>query len=127
MPHEKKYSGTDRKSQSHSHCLKLLLKTIGSLSRAGMEAGNNGDFDKAFSHLEDALSLSRDLNKSCLEAKLLNNTGVLHTMNGAWDKALLAYERSMQIVSEQYGTRNVLYRTLQKNIRYLLEPNDTVL
>lgn len=124
MPHEKKHPATGSKQKIPPHCLRPLLKTIGNLSRTGMEAGNNGDFDKAFSHLEDALSLSRDLNKTCLEAKLLNNTGVLHTMNGAWDRALLAYERSMQIVSDRYGTRNVLYRTLQKNIRYLLEPDD---
>jgi tetratricopeptide (TPR) repeat protein len=126
MPHEKKHPATGSKSKMPPHCLRSLLKTIGNLSRTGMEAGNNGDFDKAFSNLEDALFLSRDLNKTCLEAKLLNNTGVLHTMNGAWDMALLAYERSMQIVSDRYGTRNVLYRTLQKNISYLLEPHDTV-
>jgi tetratricopeptide (TPR) repeat protein len=125
MPHEKKHTATDSKPKMSPRCLRSLLKTIGNLSRTGMEAGNNGDFVKAFSNLEDALSLSRDLNKTCLEAKLLNNTGVLHTMNGAWDMALLAYERSMQMVSDRYGTRNVLYKTLQKNICYLLEPHDT--
>lgn len=92
---------------------------IGNLSRTGMKAGNTGDFGMAFLNIEDALSLSRDLNKKCLEAKLLNNLGILHTMNGTWDKAMVAYDESLNIVSDHYGTRNFLYKTLQKNIGYL--------
>ncbi len=99
--------------------LRSLLKLIGNLSRTGMYAGNNGDFDKAFLCLEDALALSRDLDKKCLEAKLLNNLGNLHTMNGSIDKAMAAYDESMHIVCDHYGTGNFLYKTLQKNIAYL--------
>ncbi|WDP93401.1 MAG: tetratricopeptide repeat protein [Desulfobacter sp.] len=84
-----------------------------------MKAGNNGDFNKAFLNLEDALSLSRELDKKCLEAKLLNNIGILHTMNGRWDKAMAAYDESMDLVCDHYGTGNFLYKTLQKNIGYL--------
>lgn len=99
--------------------LKSMLKQIGNLSRTGMAAGNAGAFDQAFMQMEEALSLTRELDKKCLEAKLLNNLGLLYTMNGTWDKAMVAYDRSMDIVTRHYGTRNILYKTLQKNIGYL--------
>ena len=116
-------SGNRKKFKLTPKCLRKLLKTIGNLSRTGMEAGNSGDFKKAFLNLDDALSLSRDLNKNCLEAKLLNNLGILHTMSGKWDRALLEYDKSMKIVVDHYGTENILYRTLQKNISYLIDPD----
>lgn len=102
--------------------LKTLLKQIGGLSRTGMKAGNDGDFEKAFFLMEEAISLNRELDKKCLEAKLLNNMGLLHTMAGAWDKAMVSYERAMVLVTAHYGTGNILYKTLQKNISYLFDP-----
>ena len=102
-------------------CLKRMLKLIGGLSRTGMEAGNAGNFDKAFLNMEDALSYARELDKKCLEAKLLNNMGNLYTMSGQWDNALLSYEQSMAIVTAHYGCTNILYKTLQKNLGYLLK------
>ena len=101
--------------------LRPLLKLIGNLNRTGMEAGNRGNFDKAFLNLEDALSLSKDLGKTFLEAKLLNNLGILYTMSGAWDKAMLVYDRSLCMVADNHGTRNFLYKTLQKNIGTLFK------
>lgn len=100
-------------------CLRCELKRIGSLNRTAMAAGNARDFKTAFPRMNDALSATRRLDKKCLEAKLLNNMGNLYTMSGQWDKALLAYERSMDIVTEFYGTDNILYKTLQKNLVYL--------
>ena len=122
MQHKKNIPDT-KKTDLSPACLKGLLKTIGNLSRSAMDAGNNGDFDEAFFNMEDALSLSRDLNKKCLEAKLLNNLGLLYAMDGAWDTALLMYEESLAIVTDHYGTHNFLHKTLQKNIGYLLNPN----
>ncbi len=119
MAHNKKQTSKRKKDLSPME-LKSILKLIGGLSRTGMEAGNLGNFDKAFINLEDALALCRDLNKKCLEAKLLNNLGILYTLSGAWDKALIQYDRSMDIVSGHYGKNNFLYKTLQKNIGYLL-------
>jgi len=120
MPHKKQVADTSREKPISKSTLRSLLKMIGNLSRTGMKAGNQGDFQKAFLNIEDALSLSRDLNKKCLEAKLLNNLGILHTMNGTWETALTVYDESMRIVSDHYGTQNFLYKTLQKNIGYLL-------
>jgi len=101
-------------------CLRSLLKDIGSLNRTSMAAGNAGKFDTAFKNMNQALTLTRKLNKACLVAKLLNNLGNLYTMSGEWDNALLAYEQSMAIVTEHYGADNILYKTLQKNLVYLL-------
>lgn len=122
MLHKRKISEIKKPDISRK-CLRKLLKMIGNLSRTGMKAGNAGDFDKAFLNIEDALSLTRELDKKCLEAKLLNNLGILYTMYGAWDKALLIYDKSLDIVTDHYGTHNYLYKTLQKNIGYLLSPN----
>ena len=108
MPHKQK------------KCVKSLLKDIGFLNRTSMAAGNAGKFDSAFKNMNQALALTRKLNKECLVAKLLNNLGNLYTMSGEWDNALLAYEQSMSIVTERYGTGNILYKTLQKNLVYLL-------
>ncbi len=113
--HKKK---TDRKPLSLKE-LRLQLKLIGSLSRAGMNAGNNGDFDSAFGNLQDALVFARKLKKDCLVAKLLNNLGILYTQHGEWDRALLHYDQSMEILINKHGTDNFLYKTLQKNISYL--------
>lgn len=108
MPHKQK------------KCLRSLLKDIGFMNRTAMAAGNAGKFDTAFKNMKQALALTRTLNRDCLVAKLLNNQGNLYTMSGQWDKALLSYEQSMSIVTEHYGTNNVLYKTLQKNLVYLL-------
>lgn len=98
-----------------------MLKDIGSLNRSAMAAGNARKFDTAFKNMNQALELTRTLNKSCLVAKLLNNLGNLYTMSGQWDEALLSYEQSMSLVTEHYGTDNILYKTLQKNLVYLLK------
>lgn len=97
-----------------------MLKDIGFMNRTAMAAGNAGKFDTAFKNMNQALTLTHKLNKNCLTAKLLNNQGNLHTMAGQWDKALLSYEQSMSIVAEHYGADNILYKTLQKNLVYLL-------
>ncbi len=121
MPHKKQIAEKKQGKKIPPKLLKSLLKSIGNLNRTGMEAGNSRNFDTAFSNIEYALSLSRDLNKKCLEAKLLNNLGLLYTMNGTIDKAMAAYDDSLNIVSDHYGTQNYLYKTLQKNIGYLFK------
>ncbi len=106
-------------------CIKYQLKHIGTLNRTAMDAGNASDFNTAFPRMKEALAWTRRLDKKCLEAKLLNNMGNLYTMSGQWDKAILVYERAMNIVTEHYGTANILYKTLQKNIIYLFSQDVT--
>ncbi len=88
-----------------------MLKDIGFLNRTAMAAGNAGKFGTAFKNMNEALDITRKLNKECLAAKLLNNLGNLYTMSGEWDKSLLVYEQSMCIVTEHYGTDNILYNS----------------
>ncbi len=98
---------------------KKLLKQIGNLNRTGMQHANEGDLTTAFLQIYAALSLARVLDKKCIEAKILNSLGILHTMGKKWDTALLHYEEAMDIVVTHYGKNNVLYQTLGKNISYL--------
>lgn len=84
-----------------------------------MNAGNKGDFDAAIGNLKDALRLAEKLNKNCLIAKLFNNIGILYTQVGAWDKAMLSYDKAMHLITTSHGAKNFLYRTLQKNISHL--------
>jgi len=42
-------------------------------------------------------------------------------MAGKWDLAMLVYEQSMQMVTEHYGKSNILYKTLPKNLVYLID------
>ncbi len=114
--HKNENTGRSKLSKAD---LRAQLKLIGSLTRAGMDDGNKGNFDSALGNIKDALFFARELNKECLVAKLLNNLGILYTQKGAWDKALLTYEQSMDIVTAHHGTQNYLYKTLQKNISYL--------
>jgi len=125
MSDKKQGIETDKRKALPPGFLKSLLKQIGNLNRTGMTAGNSGNFDTAFMNMNEAISLSRELDKKCLEAKLLNNLGLLYTMEGAWEKALSAYDRSMELVTEHYGTQNILYKTLQKNMIYLFTPRKT--
>ncbi len=122
MPHKKndlqiKHAGRHAVSPKQ---FKATLKLIGSLNRTGMEKANRGRFEQAFPDLEDALGLSRDLGKKCLEAKLLNNLGILYTMSGSWDRAMIHYDKALTLVFDHYGTKNFLYKTLQKNIGHIL-------
>ena len=90
-----------------------------------MVAVNNGDFNSAFYNCRQALLLATELKKQCLVAKLLNNIGILHYQSGAWDEALLSYEKSMSIVTKNYGRHNSLYKTIQKNITCIFAPHHT--
>ncbi|MCG8567959.1 MAG: tetratricopeptide repeat protein [Desulfobacterales bacterium] len=98
---------------------KKTLREIGSLNRTGMQDANDGNFPSAFSRILTALSMARELDKKCIEAKVLNSLGILHAMEKRWDQALLTYDQAMDIVAEHYGTNNVLYQTLGKNMLYL--------
>lgn len=108
------HSGIPRKE------LKFILKLIGNLSRSAMIAGNRGDFETAFDNSNQALLLALELEKECLVAKLLNNIGILYCQSGAWDKALLSYEKAMDIVVQTYGEHNLLFKIIQKNLTCLL-------
>ena len=99
---------------------KQTLKRIGILNRAGMEYANEKQFPEAFLKIDTALCLARRLNKKCIEAKVLNSLGIFYTMVKQWDQALLCYDEAIGLVADHYGTDNILFQTLGKNMAYLL-------
>lgn len=97
-------------------------KIIRTLTLRAMAEGNEKDFHAAFLNMELALWMSRSLGKKCLEATLLNNLGLLYIMQGAWDKAMLTFDRSMETASASCSSGNNIFATLKKNISSLFDP-----
>ena len=95
---------------------------IETLTLQAMAEGNSGYFNTAFATLESALWLTRSLGKTKVEAALLNNQGLLHTMNGEWDSAMLAYDRSMAIALEFCPSNDRFLNILRNNIACLFDP-----
>jgi hypothetical protein len=85
--------------------LKQSMREIAGLNRTGMEAGNSGDFGTAHQRLDLSLDRSCTLNRSCLEAKILNNKGVLLYMEGIWGKVFFRYQETMGTLSGFSGKR----------------------
>lgn len=97
-------------------------KVVETLTLKAMAAGNDGDFNTAFSTMEVALWISQSLENKCLEAVLLNNMGLLYTMNGAWDRAMLTFDHSMEIAIAFCPSNDNFLTTLKRNIFCLFNP-----
>lgn len=113
-----------KKDNSHltsSDYLADVEKIVQSLALRAMAAGNEGDFKTAFSNMEVALWLSQNLEKKCFEAVLINNLGLLHTLRGAWDKALLFFDRAMEIAIKSCPSNDRFLTTIKKNISCLFD------
>lgn len=122
MAPKKNSPGKKNGHSGSSDYLTDMDKIVEALTLRAMAAGNDGDFDTAFSNMELALWLSQSLKKKCLEATLLNNLGLLYTMNGAWDKAMLTFDRSMEIAMASCPSHNNFLATLKRNISCLFDP-----
>lgn len=105
-----------------SHYLADMDKVVETLTLRAMTAGNDGDFDTAFLNMDLALWLSQSLKKKSLEAVLLNNLGLLYTMEGSWDRAMLTFDRSMEIAVEFCLPHDNFLITLKSNISCLFDP-----
>lgn len=108
--------------KENSEYLKEMDSVIQILTLRAMAAGNDGDFETAFSTMELALWMSQSLEKKCLEAALLNNLGLLFTMQGAWDNAMLTFDRSMEMAIASCHSHDHLLTILKKNISCLFDP-----
>lgn len=98
-----------------------MQKVVGTLTMRAMAAGNDGDFKTAFSNMEVALWLSQNLEKKCLEAVLMNNLGLLHTLEGAWDKAMLDFDCAMVLAMGSCPANTNFLATIKKNIACLFD------
>lgn len=99
-----------------------MEELIKSSTICAMTAGNSGDFDIAFLNMELALWITRSFGNKCLEATLLNNLGLLYTMQGAWDRAMLTFEHSLKLASGPCKTSDKFIGILQNNIACLFDP-----
>ncbi len=122
MEPKRNSAGKNNGHFSSSDYLRDVDKLVGTLTMRAMAEGNAGDFNMAFSDMELALWLSQSLGKKCLESVLLNNLGLLYTMNGSWDSAMLTFDRSMEIATESCPSNNSFLTTLKKNISSLFDP-----
>lgn len=105
-----------------SEYLADMDEIIRTLTLRAMAEGNKKDFDAAHSDMALALWMCQSLGNKCLEATLLNNLGLLYTMQGVWDKAMLTYDRSMEIATASCSPQNNIFATLKKNISSLFGP-----
>ena len=115
-------SGKSNDNFSPSDYQAQVEEMIGSLTLRAMAAGNNGDFKTAFLNMELALWMIQSLEKKCLEASLLNNLGLLYTMQGAWDRAMLTFDHSMEIAIDSCTSQSNFRSILDKNISCLFDP-----
>jgi hypothetical protein len=125
MEHEKGSSGRSNDVFNPSDYQTQIEEMIGTLTLRAMATGNDGDFQTAFSNMELALWMTQSLEKKCLEAALLNNLGLLYTMQGAWDRAMLTFDNSMEIAFDSCTFQGNFLSILNKNITCLFDPKIT--
>lgn len=85
-----------------------------------MAACNEGRLEEAEAKLTRALDQARATGIKCLEAKILNNLGIIYTFQGAWDKALLIYEKALDIIEHKIGKNNWFHAAVQRNLMKVL-------
>lgn len=99
-----------------------IEKVIETLTLRAMAAGNDEDFETAFTHMETALLLAQTLKKKCLEAVLLNNMGLIYTLKGDWDSGMLSFDRAMTIAIDSCPSNDRFLATIKRNISCLFDP-----
>ena len=102
-----------------------IEEMVETLTLRAMAAGNDGDFNTAISNMELAFWITQSLEKKCLRAVLLNNLGLIYTMQGAWDTAMLTFDRSMEIASGSCSNQGNFLSILKRNISCLFDPKIT--
>lgn len=118
-------SGNNDDAFNSSDYLIEMDQMIRALTLRAMAAGNDEDFDTAFLTMESALWLTQSLGKRCLEATTLNNLGLLYTMQGEWDRAMLTFDRAMGMAIESCPANSPFLSTLTQNIACLFDPKIT--
>lgn len=125
MEPEENGFGKDNDDFISSDYLTEMDKMIRALTLRAMAAGNEKDFNTAYLNMDLAMWMAQSLEKKCLEAALLNNLGLLYTMQGSWDKAMLTFDRAMEIALASCTSHDNFLSTLKKNIACLFDPKIT--
>lgn len=96
-----------------------ILKQLGRLNRAGMQAFNEGRADDALFQLIQADRLARSMDSPLHEAKVRNNIGLVHQGSGNHEEALACFRLAVRDAVAGAGEGNVLHQTISRNLSRL--------
>ena len=91
------------------------VKDVGALSRSGMSAFQAGQVGNAEFLLHQALMKAKQLKSPVLEAKILNNIGLVASLTGKKEKASEALSCALATL-EQRVTSGSLHTIICKNL-----------
>ncbi len=88
------------------------------LYRAGTALRDTGHSQKALAHLQEAITLSRDIGNPVVESEISNDIGLIYLYRSEYEKAELAFEAALQ----SPGAKDASYRSanIQNNLCLLM-------
>ena len=92
------------------------VKAVGQLSRTGMKAYEAGDVPGAEFFLHQALLRAKGMKSPVLEAKILNNIGLILVLSGRKGDAVGYLQSALEKVQDTVGCDNKLHTVLSKNL-----------
>ena len=92
------------------------VKAVGQLSRTGMKAYEAGDVMGAEFLLHQALLRAQGMNSPVLEAKILNNIGLVSALTGRKADAVRHLQTALEKVRNRVGCENKLHALLVRNL-----------
>jgi hypothetical protein len=99
-------------------CRCKILGRIRDLSRAGMQALDDGSHGEAERLLREALDLGRSVGAGAvIDAKTRNCLGIVLHSSGRMIEALAEYHRALTLIEGRVGVDNRLYRVVAANSR----------
>ncbi|WP_319781130.1 tetratricopeptide repeat protein [Maridesulfovibrio sp.] len=91
------------------------------LNREGMQACNNGEFDKAESNLKTAIQMSQCKSKKIHRATLHNNLAVVLQMSGKMEEAVQAYDLAISFLNPGHKGQAALIERIESKREQLIQ------
>ncbi|WP_415712939.1 tetratricopeptide repeat protein [Maridesulfovibrio sp.] len=91
------------------------------LNREGMQACNNGEFDKAESNLKTAIQMSQCKSKKIHRATLHNNLAVVLQMSGKMEEAIHAYDLAIGFLNPGHKGQAALIERIESKREQLIQ------
>lgn len=95
------------------------LEKMGVLNREGMRLFNAGRIDDALSQLIQADRIARDLKSPLHEAKVRNNIGLVHQVDGNTEEALACFRLASRSAALGGGKGTTLHKIISRNLTRL--------
>ncbi len=96
------------------------VKVVGELNRNGMKAYEAGDVSGAEFLLHQALLRARGTKSAVLEAKILNNIGLIEILTGRKESAASHLRAALEKVRARVGGENKLHSVVRNNLERAL-------